>query len=125
MHPYAASQKLLNFTTLDWEEGFLLSGDPAASSEGLHHTLVSIFLLESAAIYFSASLLLHSLARDGEVYQQFCVRSIRFSAITIIDACMVLIHQIVVDPDTQAQFSLRLDGLLLMSINLLLFLCFP
>lgn len=125
MHPYTTSEKFLNFTTLDWEHEFPSRINPATSNEILHHALISIFLVESAAIYFSASLLLRSLERDEDIYQHFCVRSIRFSAITIIDACTILIHKVVVNAETQAQYSLRIDGFLLMCLNFLLLVFMP
>lgn len=127
MHPYNNNDadNLLNSTMLNWDREFTSRSDLATSSEFLHHALISIFLFESAAIYFSASLLLRSLQRDDEIYQNLCVRSIRFAAITIIDACAILIHQFVIDLDTQTQYPLRLDSLTLMCLNFLLFVSVP
>lgn len=110
---------------LNWDHEFTSRSDPATSSEFLHHALISIFLVESAAIYFSASILLRSLQRDDEIYQNLCVRSIRFTAISIIDFCALLIHNIVLDLDTQTQYPLRLDSLTLMCLNFLLFVSVP
>lgn len=125
MHPYNAAVNLLNFTMLNWDHEFTSRSDLATSSEFLHHALISIFLVESAAIYFSASILLRSLQRDDEIYQNLCVRSIRFAAISIIDLCALLIHSIVLDLDTQTQYPLRLDSLTLMCLNILLFVSVP
>lgn len=125
MHPYNAAVNLLNFTMLNWDHEFTSRSDLATSSEFLHHALISIFLVESAAIYFSASILLRSLQRDDEIYQNLCVRSIRFAAISIIDCCALLIHSIVLDLDTQTQYPLRLDSLTLMCLNILLFVSVP
>ncbi len=117
------SNNLVNFTKLNWEHEFLSGSDPGTSNESLHHTLISIFLLESAVIYISASLLLQSFERDDAIYQQLSIRTIRFSAVSIIDACTILIHKIVVNVETQTLYPLRLDTLLLMCLNLLLFIC--
>lgn len=125
MHPYNAANNLLNFTMLNWDREITSRSDLATSSEFIHHALISVFLVESAAIYFSASLLLRSLQRDDEIYQNLCVRSIRFAAISIIDACAIVIHEIVLDLDTQTQYPLRLDSLTLMCLNFLLFVSVP
>ena len=121
MHPYNAANTLLNSPMLNWDNELASSNDLATSSEFLHRVLLSVFLIESGAIYFSASLLLRTLQRDDEIYQNLCVRLIRFAAITIIDACAILIHNIVLDLDTQTQYPLRLDSLTLMCLNFLLF----
>lgn len=125
MHPYNAADTLLNSTMLNWDHDLASRSDLATSSEFLHHALISVFLIESGAIYFSASLLLRSLQRDDEIYQNLCVRLIRFAAITIIDACAILIHNIVLDLDTQTQYPLHLDSLTLLGLNFLLFVSVP
>lgn len=125
MHPYNGADNLLNSTILNWGYELTSRSDLATSSEFIHHALISVFLVESAAIYFSASILLRSLQRDDEIYQNLCVRSIRFVAITIIDACAILIHKVVLDLDTQTQYPLRLDSLTLMCLNFLLFVSVP
>ncbi|MCJ1467219.1 hypothetical protein MMC07_005842 [Pseudocyphellaria aurata] len=125
MHPHNAADNLLNSTMLNWDHGLASKSDLAASSEFIHHALICVFLVESAAVYFSASLLLRALQRDDEIYQNLCVRAIRFAAITIIDACAILIHEIDLDLDTQTKYPLRLDSLTLMCLNFLLFIYVP
>lgn len=122
MYIFSNSGNLVNFTKLNWEHELSLPTSPIDEAEYLHHTLITIFLLESAAIYCSASLILQQLQREDAIYQQLSLRTIRFSAVAIIDACTILIHQVIFNAETQALYPLRLDALVLMCLNLLIFI---
>lgn len=122
MYILSNSGNLVNFTKLNWEHELSLPTSPIDAAEYLHHTLITIFLLESAAIYCSASLILQQLQREDAIYQQLSLRTIRFSAVAIIDACTILIHQVIFNAETQALYPLRLDALVLMCLNHLIFI---
>lgn len=122
MYIFGDAGNLVNFTKLNWEHELSLPNSPIDAAEYLHHTLITIFLLESAAIYCSASLILQQLQREDAIYQQLSLRTIRFCAVAIIDACTILIHRVIFNAETQALYPLRLDALVLMCLNLLIFI---
>ncbi|MCJ1348884.1 hypothetical protein MMC31_007117, partial [Peltigera leucophlebia] len=111
MYIFSNPGNLVNFTQLNWEHEISLPTSPIEAAEYLHHTLITIFLLESAAIYCSASLILQKLQGEDAIYQQLSLRTIRFSAVAIIDACTILIHRVIFNAETQALYPLRLDAL--------------
>lgn len=112
---------LVNFTQFAWEHDLSVKTD---STEKLHHTLIGILLLEAAVIYFLISTLFRNFNRDEE-FPLFIARSFRFSAITILDTCAVIVHQRIVNEETSLQYPLRFDGLLLMYLNLWLLIFLP
>lgn len=97
---------------------------PPDLAEKLHHTLIGILLLEAAFVYLLISALFQRPEENDEVRRIFA-RWFRFCSITILDACTIIVHTVVVNEETSTPYSLRLDGYLLMCLNLALLCILP
>lgn len=97
---------------------------PPDLAEKLHHTLIGILLLEAAFVYLLISALFQRPEGEDELRRLFA-RWFRFCSITILDACTIIVHIVVVNEETSTPYSLRLDGYLLMCLNLALLCILP
>lgn len=97
---------------------------PPDLAERLHHTLIGILLLEAAFVYLIISALFQRPEGDDDLRRLFA-RWFRFFSITILDACTIIVHKVVVNEETSSPYSLRLDGYVLMCLNLALLCILP
>lgn len=97
---------------------------PPDFAERLHHTLIGILLLEAAFVYLLISALFQRPEGDDGL-RRLLARWFRFFSITILDACTIIVHRLVVNEETLTPYSLRIDGYLLMCLNLALLCILP
>jgi branched-subunit amino acid transport protein len=97
---------------------------PPDLAERLHHTLIGILLLEAAFVYLLISALFQSPESDDD-FRRLLARWFRFCSITILDACTIIVHKVVINEETSSPYSLRIDGYLLMCLNLTLLCILP
>jgi hypothetical protein len=97
---------------------------PPDLTERLHHTLIGILLLEAAFVYLLISALFQRPESDDD-FRRLCARWFRFFSISILDACTIIVHKVVVNEETSSQYPLRIDGYLLVCLNLTLLCILP
>ena len=113
---------LINLTRYNWEHEFSLN-ESAIDTERLHHTLISIIQLEAALVYVWISLLWRYFGSVQELH--FLTRLLRFGLVTLLDASTLFVHALIVNEKSSAQYSIRLDAIFLMCLNLLLMAYIP
>lgn len=129
-------QSLVNFTQFDWEQGFSsnISSIQAETTEYLHHSVINIILCEEAFIYVLISSLIRELERHQERHQgdellrpfaALAARSFRCGLIATLDIAAIFVHSVIIDEETVSQYPLRIDGVLLIFLNLMFFVFLP
>lgn len=130
----------MNFTQFDWDREFStnISVIKADTTEYLHHSVLNIILFEEAFIYILISSLIRELEgsqerhrerrRGNEILRPFAAlaaRSFRCGLIATLDIAAIFVHSVIINEETISQYPLRIDGVLLIFLNLMFFIFLP